>query len=270
MKKVLLPIHDDDGEEARIKTAISIVQATGGHLTCVQALPVTAWVTGDPFGGLYPILGALEDAEAKNAMGRQRVEARLAALGIPYDWQSYNGSIGQAIVSSSRLADVIVLTRTTAKRPDPDQPPSLVADLTVSVRPPVLALPSRGHDFDPRGPALVAWNGSQEASSALRSAVPLLRLASTVQITVVAGESEEARAADAQEYLELHGIHAQFKDSEFDEGSIADALIDAATSVGAGYIVMGAYGHSRFRESVFGGVTRDMIAHCAIPLLLAH
>ena len=77
-------------------------------------------------------------------------------------------------------------------------------------------------------------------------------------------------AIDASQYLARHGIRSELHECPLAGDSVADGVREAAARLGAGYVVMGAYGHSRFRETMFGGVTRSMLGESRVPLLLAH
>ena len=270
MKSILLHVHEDVGEEARIKAALDIVRATSGHLTCIQATPMAAYVAFDPFGGAYPLAGIYDCIEKENAKVRSRVEARLASENASWEWKVYDGAIEQTIIRCSQLADLIVLGQKAPGQPEGRQPVVLATDVAIHARSPVLMMPATATGFDPKGVALVAWNGSPEASNALRMALPLLQLASAVHVATVDNESEDFSSVDAQRYLFRHGISSETQDIARRDRSVAYALIDASTSIGAAYIVMGAFGHSRFREAVLGGVTREITARSPVPLLLAH
>ena len=133
-----------------------------------------------------------------------------------------------------------------------------------------MAIPSSASAFDPAGAALVAWNGSPEAAHALRLALPLLAKAVGVHVVQVTEDDRDFPTNEALSYLTLHGIRADLADHPRAGHSFAGSLLDAATEADARYIVMGAYGHTRFSEAVLGGVTRDLLRVSPIPLLLAH
>jgi nucleotide-binding universal stress UspA family protein len=137
-------------------------------------------------------------------------------------------------------------------------------------RAPVLAVERQVRSVDCFGPAMIAWNGSPEAANALRLSLPLLRNASAIHIVRVTEGKDGFPPTDASRYLSRHGLASELHRWTAEARSIADALRDAAATLGAAYIVMGAYGHSRFREAVLGGVTRDLLGNCQVPLLLAH
>jgi nucleotide-binding universal stress UspA family protein len=146
----------------------------------------------------------------------------------------------------------------------------MAGDVALHVRAPVLAMPIEARAFDPIGVAAVAWNGSIESAHALRLAMPMLARARGVHLITVDGRENDFAASQARDYLALHGIAAELHEWPLRESGIATTLIAAAESLDASYLVMGAYGHSRLREAVLGGATRDLLESSPIPLVLAH
>ena len=100
--------------------------------------------------------------------------------------------------------------------------------------------------------------------------MPLLEKASAVHVVTVSDDARGYPPTEACHYLARHGIGAQLHSWPLDGGSTADAIRAAAATLGAAYVVMGCYGHSRFREAVLGGVTREMLRESGLPLLIAH
>jgi len=118
---------------------------------------------------------------------------------------------------------------------------------------------------------MIAWNGSLEASRAVLGAMPLLHQADRVSIFAAPQyENEGVDAADLAEALHWHGIRAQQIPSPRGEASTGVALVSAAMEQQATMIVMGAYTHSRLRQSFLGGVTKHLLAHAPVPLLMSH
>lgn len=169
----------------------------------------------------------------------------------------------------SRLSDLIVLSL-----PETGVgyggPLSMVGDVALHVRAPVLAIPQRVRGFDCMAPAVVAWNGALEAAHALRLTLAMLRKASSVKILTVTDDKTEFPATDACRYLARHGIESELHEWPSASRSISEALLDAARTLGGAYVVMGAYGRSRLRKSILGGTTREMLHNGGLPLLLAH
>jgi nucleotide-binding universal stress UspA family protein len=137
----------------------------------------------------------------------------------------------------------------------------------------VLALPPRVVTdlLDCR--ALIAWDGSRAAAHAMKAALPLLTRARQVDVVTIASngnsKGDECDAALALRYLSRHNIHAELHLVPA-SGSVAQTLLATAGRLESQLLVMGLYGHSRLRELLVGGVTREMIAKAGIALLVAH
>ncbi|MAG42399.1 MAG: hypothetical protein CL951_11045 [Erythrobacteraceae bacterium] len=140
---------------------------------------------------------------------------------------------------------------------------------------PVLVLPENIERLELDQPALVAWDGSAEASHALRSAIPLLKRSKNVFLATVAVKKKKGGQFDfppiaGAEYLSRHGIECDMVELQHEEMSVAQTMKIAAAARRCGLIVMGAYGRMRITERIFGGVTHDMLSNLSIPLLLRH
>lgn len=120
---------------------------------------------------------------------------------------------------------------------------------------------------------LVAWSNTRESARALSEAIPFLRDATTVGLVTVetadGGDRPEDRPNIAP-HLSRHRINSEIRSVEAAGRSVSEVLLSEAHKMNAGLIVMGAYGHSRFREWVLGGTTREIIAGSDIPILIAH
>lgn len=270
MKSLLLHANEDSGLESRLQAALDLVRLFEGHLTCLHTTPYEAFITGDPFGGVYALPVVVDQLKRLEAEQRARLDEKLSTEGVAWDWLQIDGPSVQAILDRSRLADLVVLSL--AAKGDDDEPGlSLAASVAVHCRAPVMAVPQTIKALDARGPAMVAWNGSPEAAHALRFAVPMLRRASEVHVVTVTEEDRhQFPATEGCRYLALHGVKAELHEASRDARPIADVLLVAAAKLDARYIVMGAYGHSRLREAVLGGVTRQMMWESPVPLLLGH
>src|SRR5690606_22471941 len=118
-----------------------------------------------------------------------------------------------------------------------------------------------------------AWNGSPEASHALQAALPLLKLASAVHLITIAEGGPAANrlpATDANEYLGYHGLSSELHEVAAGDNGIAATIGATAAARGAEILVMGGYGHSRFREAMLGGATRELLRAEGGALLLGH
>lgn len=271
MKSLLLHANEDGGLESRLQAALDLVRLFDGHLTCLHTTPYEAFITGDPFGGVYALPVVVDQLKRLEAEQRARLDGKLGNEGVAWDWLQIDGPSVQAILDRSRLADLLVLSLA-AKDDDDNEPAlSLAASVAIHSRAPVLAVPQSAKGLDATGPAMVAWNGSPEAAHALRLALPMLRRSFEVQVVTVTEEDcPQFPATEGCRYLALHGVKAKLHEASRDDRPIAEILLVAAAKLDARYIVMGAYGHSRLREAVLGGVTREMMRESPVPLLLGH
>lgn len=124
--------------------------------------------------------------------------------------------------------------------------------------------------------ALIAWKPTREATRAVHDAIPFLRRVDRVTVTMISDQNrqdaeETQPGADLIDYLALHGIEAVSRPLyEIPSSDTGETLIDQASRMGADLLVLGAYSHSRLREQIFGGVTRDIIERTRVPALMSH
>ena len=142
---------------------------------------------------------------------------------------------------------------------------------------PVLAVPYAGK-FDTIGKRIViAWDARREAARAVADAVPLLEQAESVVTLSInphggaqAGTHGEIPGADIATHLARHGISVEAQQLVANDISVGDMLLSRLSDLTADLLVMGVYGHSRARELVLGGVTRHILNHMTVPVLLSH
>jgi nucleotide-binding universal stress UspA family protein len=266
MRNVLLLVHEDAGQEARLQAALSVTRAISGHLTALDVFVIPV-IIADPWTG-YTDSTLVKTASEDEVSHRAKIEQRLAREDVPWTMLAATGDPALELEDAAELADLIVVNSRGATE-------SMVAEraivghvVTKSHRP-VLAVPPECTNFDPTSRALVAWNGSNPANEALRAATPLLALSEDVVLLVVNDEEGPCSMEDAAAYLSRHGITARVIDRTTKD-PVADVILEQARIGEAGYIVMGAFGHSRAVEAVFGGVTRSVLAESPVPVVLAH
>ncbi|WP_210359081.1 universal stress protein [Sphingomonas beigongshangi] len=270
MKTGLLHVAEDRGGEARVDAAIQLAKAFGLHLTGTQAAPLSAYAMADPFGGVYPSLKLFAEHEKRQDATRASIEERLRDDGVSFGWVRGAGSPAVVLLDQSRLNDLIILSHLESDEGGWDAELDLVGDVAVHSRAPILSVPYDNGTLNLEGTALVAWNASFEAAQALRFSVPLLSRASLVQIVTIGDEAPEFPASGAAAYLSHHGIKSELLPVPLADLSVGEELLNVAIDTQANFVVLGAYGHSRIRERILGGVTREMLLRCPKPLLLAH
>lgn len=215
---------------------------------------------------------------------RQRAQAVLAQFeatarraGVPsFETRLVEDEAAAGLCLQARYCDLVVLSQT-----DPDEDlPALRAGfpeyVVLNAGRPVLIIPYAGRFADFGKRVMVAWDASMEATRALTGALPFLKRAELVQITVfdpaARGDSHgEQPGADIALYLSRHGIRVEVSQQVTGERiDTGNALLSAAADFGADMLVMGCYGHSRFREVLLGGVSNTIFHSMTVPTLMCH
>ncbi len=276
-----LLVHVDGSVHAAARTAYAadLARRCGAHL--VGAAP-----TGISRHLLPSLPPEQDDATLALHLDMMREQARsaLAAFGaqcqasnLPsFEARLIDDEVGAGLALHARAADLAILGQ-----PEPDRPAlsDLAADVIIHSGRAVLVLPpARSAATFER--VVLAWDGGREAARALQLALPLLRLAGKVDIALFepaagAPRLADAMLADPRPWLLRHGIAATLDVHTPGQhrllsrrNEVGERLLTVAS--GADLIVMGAYGHSRFREAILGGVTRTVLEGSAVPLLMAH
>ena len=282
IRTILVPLTTELSSEALLDAALLVAKRLNGHIRAlfIQPHPDAA------FAYLPDVI--LAAGVTREVIERETSEAAAAAKDRFVGWRMRNNvpeTAGVQLVScfaswSERLGDIETVVARFGR----------VSDLIVVPRPSSISVQGqRCFDaavFESGRPTLVltenlplaitdhvmiAWNGSLEASRAVFGAMPLLHMADRVSIFAAPQyENEGVDVADLAESLRWHGIRAHQIPGPRDESSIGAALVSAAIEQQATMIVMGAYTHSRLRQSFLGGVTRHLLAHAPVPLLMSH
>lgn len=268
MRSILLHIADDAGLAARTQVALDLARAFDGHVTCLQPLAYPYPIPGDFYGMAYAefLKASRETAEKL----REQCEARLASEDVSWSWDAQDQMTIDALLIASQLSDVVVVG---SRAPVGDMSSWIARELVGRVRAPMFLVPDETTRLECSGPALVAWDGSAEASRALVAATPLLAKARSVVLATVLGEEDKTfdlPAVEGAEYLSRHGVECELVEFQRGSRSVADVLTEVAAHREVEYLVMGAYGHARLVEAILGGVTKSLFANAPLPLLACH
>lgn len=219
---------------------------------------------GDIAGAVYADQYAETEASLTAA---GEIFAKLIPQGIKHRWEASIGRPDTAVLAVARSADIIVVAPGLAQAPVSTF--DLGAVLLGSGRP--ILLPARGVRKLKCANILIAWKDTREARRAIVDALPLLKLAEAIVVVVVDEgnlAAERASMLDVVAWLMSHDVKAR-GDVLPDTGGVAHAIRQAAAENHADLVVGGAYGHSRLREWLFGGVTRELIEEAGISRLLS-
>lgn len=266
MKSIIVDCFGDAALDDRLQVALDLVRAHDAHLTCHYTVPFPLVPSYEPFGGvanMAPIINALHQQELE---ARQAMDARLGAEDVRWDWFSRNGDNSSCLVEASGLADLMVISQS---KPN-GQTPGFIDFIVTHSACPVLLVPEGCQKIDPFAPVVIGWNGSAQIARTLRQALPMLRLARQVYLVSIGEDADPLPLEEAGAYLSRHGVKPQLQSVNAGHGGAPERLRSLARETGASAIIMGAYGHSRLRETILGGTTRALTRNSEIPLILGH
>lgn len=277
LRDILVHVDDGRGCAARLDAAMALAAAHGAHLTGLYVLhrPVLpSYIqTQIPESVLTAQVQHVEEAAAA---ARQAFEAKARLAGINSAWQSEAGGTVAVLALHGRYADIVIAGQCDAAGSEGSGDPAMPEQLILSVGRPVLVLPATGAFPTIGERILVAWDASRLATRAVNDALPLLAKAREVIVMAInpkTGENAahgEIPSADICLHLARHGIRAEAQHYYADDISAGDLLLSRAVDEGIDLIVCGAYGHARWREIVLGSVTRHLLAHMTVPVLMSH
>jgi nucleotide-binding universal stress UspA family protein len=257
LRDILVFLDPTDDNQARLKLALDLAQAHGARLIGVEAS------SEDAFLGKW----------RERAIGVQaEFEAAVNAAGLAGTYRSLNPSKPAADLQITHYADLII-----APQPEFEMRGLVVApvpeDVVLMSGVPMIVVPSFWKHRPVGESIVIAWNASREATRAVHDAMPLLAKARQVTIFTVAANAEAARSGSEflVDHLKQHGVTAQTSYwPSVGDATVVDGLFACLDTQDADLIVAGAYGHSRWVESLFGGVSRDLIRQPSMPVLMSH
>ncbi len=274
--KTLL-VHIDDSRHApiRIALALDLARRWDAHLIGLYA------VSTDTLRRSFARddRASFAEFEAQLAERQQRAhDAFLAAAQRcghgSVEWRAPRGPALEVATLHARHADLLILGQDDLRDAASYVAPRFVGSLVLDSGRPALVIPHADTVNAPGDNVLVAWDGSREAARAVADALPLLKAARYVSVDIVRRadpHSEAPVGIDVAAWLDSHGINASFSLTPPRLGARTGAsLLARASDLHFDLIVMGAYGHSRARERVFGGVTQTMLESMTIPVLMSH
>jgi nucleotide-binding universal stress UspA family protein len=275
-RDILVVIENAAAVPQRLAPAAAIATRFGARLTGFFASGYPIMASYGDVSGWSQLVDAYMEAQRREAVAAGAAfRQALNRDKLQGEWIFREADETGSAIAEAALYDLVVVGQ-----PNPD------AGLTggIGLRPeevvlscgrPVLVVPYAGEFADVGRRALVAWNGSREAARALHDAMFLLGGAEAVTVIEIDPPAPgiaapTASAAQVAAALTRRGIAAK-PESETTGGiGVEDLLLSRAADLGADLLVMGAYGHSRMREMVLGGVSRGIFRHMTLPVLMAH
>jgi len=281
IRNILVPLFPGVAFDNQLAAAVDLARSVEAHINAIFVLPdpVTV-IAGIPAVALAAGVSAVairHDGEAaaaaaKEKFERWRREEGLAAsmvdrsLRTPYaQWTQRTGDVAPIVARCGRLSDLIVINRPSFSLALAE---AFDAAVFESGRPTLLVDKKVSRNLLRH--VVIAWNGSLEATRAVAGAMTLLNEAQQVSIFTTLDDGTLEEDLDLAESLSWHGINPRYLRPHPGEKSAAEALLRIIGDINPSMLVMGAYTHSSLRETLLGGVTREVLSHVEITVLMMH
>jgi nucleotide-binding universal stress UspA family protein len=281
-KDLLVVVDNSKTCATRLDVAIHVASRFGTHLTglFVKEPPnFPVWAQSEGQAYVRPPSDYVEtqrQAWREAALRAQQLfRSRSDVAGITTEWRECEGDVAELAILHARYADMVIVGQMElephAVRPGRELPERLL----LGVGRPILVVPYAGAFKTVGERVLVAWNASREATRAVNDALPILQQASQVTLLAinprrgVSGDGD-VPGADLALHLSRHGVRTEAAWIPAHDIEVAAMLLSRACDCQADLIVMGGYGHSRVREIVLGGTTREILRTMTLPTLMSH
>jgi nucleotide-binding universal stress UspA family protein len=280
-KTVLVHVDESIHASERIKIAAAIAMAESAHLIGIATTGASRYlVRTRMLAEMDPNLGEhLRFLRERAERGLDEFEATARKIGISsFEKRLVDDEAGGGICLQARYADLVVIGQNDPHEISPVVMPDFPQYVVLNSGRPVLLVPHTGRFDNIGNRVLIGWDASMAATRAVSSAIPLLRRAHRVEVAVFDPPAQggapgsapgSAPCSEIALYLARHGIKIEVLQRESDQ-VVGAALLTLAGELNADLIVMGGYGHARFREIMLGGVTHAILETMTVPVLMAH
>lgn len=277
-KTILVSLNEVGRLKELVAAAVSLGRDTGAHVSGLYVVPAVQVYPSVGFEAAPQVFEGNRSFFKDNAQRvRETFETVMKREGLTHDFHLLDARtpvIAEEVIAVGRAVDLIVVSVT-----DPDEITGVERDFVEQVvmasGRPVIVLPHQGNAELSFSEIVIGWNGGREAARAAFDALPLLKKAGRVRIVWIDPQKNPdlrggIAGADLAESLARHGVKAEAMGYPTDGQDEGQALLRCADDWGAGLVVMGAYGHSRLAEFIFGGATRFVLTRLSRPVLMSH
>jgi nucleotide-binding universal stress UspA family protein len=291
MKSIFVPLEGLPRDMVALDAAFAVAGQFGAFVDCLHVRPDPRTIVVGTTGGMETGLGvgvfpaelfeALVDADKRRAKAARVMfddtckahkvaDSGTNSAGTPASFHEIEGDVARDITRGARFSDLVVLARQPLES---DSEWDASGDVILGCGRPIL-LPPLKEELGSLSTVTIAWKDTAEAARAVTGAMPLLAKANSIVVLYAVENRDASRArasADAVvTLLKRHSLNARAEEVAVGSKSPPAAVLDRALALNSRLVVMGAYGHSRLREFVFGGFTRHAFGEGRLSILLAH
>ena len=278
-------VHVDDRPEStpRIRLALELAQACRARLIGLAVMPRPQMPAGvEAMAATADVLTIQEEANRERLVAARKIFEQ-AAIGSTVEVE-FHGVVADAAGAMNHemlYADIGVVGQRDPEQAIADMYASLPESVAMESRRPVMVVPHIGYAKPVGRKVLLAWNDSPEAMRAATEAMPLLQAAEKVTLLVIDGRKrgidiDDANGHDdppgrrAAGWLARHGVNVEVINDISEGSDVGSVILSRVSDLDIDLLVMGIYGHSKLRETFFGGASKTMLGHMTVPTLIAH
>ncbi len=272
IKSVLLHLTNCASRANSVEAALSLATEYGAHVTAVFTIP--------PMKPSTSFMGYIPPEFVEQTLKQEQQDAKAAIayfetlaqkVSISFETHIEEGLAVDVLCKYALANDIVVVSQMDSD--DDTSAPYLYLndELVVASPKPVLVVPYAGNYHDFAKHVLVGWSNTREASRALQYALPFLKKAEKVTLLSINPSRDQTNENTAIiDHLKRHDITADLKVGHWKDISVGSAILDSLVDLSADMVVMGAYGHSRIREMILGGTTKEILEQMTAPVVFAH
>lgn len=275
IKDILVHVDSTAKSDLRLKIGIELAERNEAHLVGLHAkpypyIPVSSPDTAIMYGDLIDEQQELIDQNAEAA--QKKFAAAVGHSNISQEWRTVSGDPSDIIRRHARYSDLVIVGQS---NPEADrQATDLPNGVLLTTGRPTIVIPNDPNVKTFGRNVMVAWDDGIQATRAIHDAMPILKAAENVTVISInpteTGDHGASPCADICLHLARHGVKAHAYPVTTDEFTTEHMILKRAFEHGSDLLVMGAYGHSRMREFVFGGVTAHVLKYMQLPVFMSH
>lgn len=276
IKDILVYLDTGAACAERVNVALRIAKAYDARLIglFVRSLPYVPHFVAAQIGpDIYETQKRV--AEREEMLVRKSFLDRCAEAGQSGEWRSDEGDMTETVCLHSKYVDLVIIGQFNPEGDHREGEMGLADNVVIDAGRPVLVVPYAGKFPKVGTRIMVGWNASRESVRAAHDALPFLKRAEAVEVVAANPQDAEGVHGDIPcaaicSHLSRHGVPAVAKTIYAEDMKVGEMLLSRAADDSIDMIVMGAYGRSRFRELILGGVTRHLLGHMTVPVLMSH
>ena len=275
LKDILVLVESTPSTVGRLELAVALADKHGAHLTGLYVKPDLYIPSLEDYASLPQSYfdGMIARIDEKALEAKDKFDKAVRKADVGHEWRVARGFASEALRHHARYFDLTIVGQSDPGAANGDSS-DVPENMLLETGRPTLVVPYVGAVKSFAKRVMIAWDDGAPATRAVHDAIPLIAEADEVSILAVnprdTGDHGQIPCADISLHLARHGIRAEAQSVHATDVDIADVLLARAFDRGCDLLVMGAFGHSRWRELVLGGVTQHMLENMTMPVLMSH